>query len=121
MLDGWQQIDGSWYLFAGGAMQTGWKLSGGNWYYFSDTGVMQTGWLDQGGRRYYLTASGAMKRGLITEGETVYTLGDSGAVSGSKPLSSLPEPVLRLGPGGAGGQPQPPGRLHFLPGQVRPV
>ena len=99
MLDGWQQIDGSWYLFAGGAMQTGWKLSGGNWYYFSDTGVMQTGWLDQGGRRYYLTASGAMKRGLITEGETVYTLGDSGAVSGSKPLSSLPNQSYGWGQG----------------------
>ena len=99
MATGWQQIDGSWYLFAGGAMQTGWKLSGGNWYYFSDTGVMQTGWLDQGGRRYYLTASGAMKRGLITEGETVYTLGDSGAVSGSKPLSSLPNQSYGWGQG----------------------
>ena len=99
MLDGWQQLDGAWYLFAGGAAQTGWKLSGGNWYYFDGNGVMQTGWLELSGKRYCLTASGAMKTGLMTEGDTVYTLDDSGAVSGSKPVSSLPNRSYGWGQG----------------------
>ena len=99
MLDGWQQLDGDWYLFAGGAVQTGWKLSGGSWYYFDGNGVMQTGWLELSGKRYCLTASGAMKTGLMTEGDTVYTLDDSGAVSGSKPVSSLPNRSYGWGQG----------------------
>ena len=41
MLNGWQQINGSWYyLGANGAMTRGWQAVNGRWYYMNGDGVM---------------------------------------------------------------------------------
>ena len=55
-VNGWRQVDGSWYYFDGsGYMLTGWQNLGGTWYYMYDNGVMATNtWI--GG--YYVGADG---------------------------------------------------------------
>lgn len=57
-VNGWRQVDGSWYYFDGsGYMLTGWQNLGGTWYYMYDNGVMAANtWIGN----YYLGASGAM-------------------------------------------------------------
>ena len=57
-VNGWRQVDGSWYYFDGsGHMLTGWQNLGGTWYYMYDNGVMAANtWISN----YYLGASGEM-------------------------------------------------------------
>ena len=61
----WKQVDGKWYYYIDGVMQTGWKMYNGDWYYMDGNGVMQTGWLNQNGVKYYLRSNGAMVIGKI--------------------------------------------------------
>lgn len=66
--NGWEKIDGSWYLFdSSGWMLYDWKKDGNNWYYLgrSNDGSMKSGWLLQDNKWYYLGDSndGSMKTG----------------------------------------------------------
>ena len=94
--DGWNKIDGSWYLYNNkevqcgwieidddtyytdeetGVMQTGWQKIGDNWYYFKggDSGKMLTGFQKINGNWYYLdTETGAMQTGFVKVGNGTY-------------------------------------------------
>lgn len=65
--DGWEKIDGCWYLFnSKGYMTYSWQYSnGGNWYYLgsNNDGSMKTGWVLTGGKWYYMNSDGAMQVG----------------------------------------------------------
>lgn len=61
----WKKVDGKWYYYIDGVMQTGWQKYNGDWYYMDANGVMLTGWLEQNGAKYYLRESGAMVIGKI--------------------------------------------------------
>ena len=85
-VNGWRQVDGSWYYFDGsGYMLTGWQNLGGTWYYMYDNGVMAANtWIGN----YYLGASGGdgdehMDRGLLCRRRRRVDPGDMEAVSGS--------------------------------------
>ena len=42
----WKKYNGSWYLYKGTSMLTGWQKEGGKWYYLDpSSGIMKTGWL----------------------------------------------------------------------------
>lgn len=99
--DGWQKIDGKWYLFdaqgymvrgwhkrggywyymgADGAMLTGWQHINGKWYYFNKNGDMATGWVRDEGKWYYLDTNGDMKVGWILDNGKWYLTDGSGAI-----------------------------------------
>lgn len=70
-IDGWQQIDGTWYKFdRAGWMQTGWQPWGQDsqgraiWYYLKPSGAMAASeWIEgEGGKQYYVDHTGAMVR-----------------------------------------------------------
>ncbi|MVX66762.1 glycoside hydrolase [Clostridium chromiireducens] len=66
--NGWEKINGSWYLFdARGWMLYDWKQNGSNWYYLgrSNDGAMKSGWVLQDNKWYYLgdANDGSMKTG----------------------------------------------------------
>ena len=61
----WKQVDGKWYYYIDGVMQTGWKKYNGDWYYLNSDGVMRTGWLELNGSKYYFRDNGAMVIGKI--------------------------------------------------------
>ena len=47
-VNGWRQVDGSWYYFDGsGYMLTGWQNLGGTWYYMYDNGVDGCEYMDR--------------------------------------------------------------------------
>ena len=78
---GWEQINGTWYLFNySGKMLTNWQKVGGNWYYMDSSGAMQTGWLKTGDTWYYLNGSGAMVTGWQWVGNNWYYMNGSGAM-----------------------------------------
>lgn len=86
VLNGWQNINGVWYLFNNNATVKGWYNDGGTWYYLEPTsGIMQTGWIIDGGYRYYLNPNdggpkGSMVTGtMVIDGKTC-TFADSGAL-----------------------------------------
>lgn len=81
-VNGWVQVDKSWYWFENGKMVTGWKLINGTWYYMdTQTGIMKTGFYTVGGQKYYSDNSGAMLGGGWHKlGNTWYYMQGSGAV-----------------------------------------
>jgi GH25 family lysozyme M1 (1,4-beta-N-acetylmuramidase) len=101
--DGWELIDGKWYLFdyngwilydwkkegnswyyLGGAndgsMKTGWILTDNKWYYFNNSGAMQSGWQEINDTWYYLDHTGAMQTGWIHEDNKDYCLYSDGSM-----------------------------------------
>lgn len=62
-VNGWEYINGFWYLHINGKVQNGWKSVSGKWYYFDSTGEMLTGWQFISGRWYYFKLSGEMQTG----------------------------------------------------------
>ncbi|WP_297429767.1 GH25 family lysozyme [Clostridium sp.] len=99
--DGWELINGKWYMFDSegwmiydwkkdgnswyymgnnddGAMKTGWVLLDSKWYYFNENGAMQTGWQEINNEWYYLDHSGAMQTGWIHDDGKDYCLYSSG-------------------------------------------
>lgn len=64
--DGWEYIDGHWYLFdVAGWMLTGWQKVGGKWYYMASSGAMMADtWVQaSGGRWSWLTSDGSCATG----------------------------------------------------------
>jgi N-acetylmuramoyl-L-alanine amidase len=83
--DGFEKINGSWYLFdANGWMLYNWNNSGDKWYYLgnSDDGAMKAGWLFQNNKWYYLGESkdGTMKTGWQKIEDKWYYFDESGAM-----------------------------------------
>lgn len=64
---GWEKINGSWYYFKNGKMQTGW-LNNGYYYYLGQDGAMKTGWINDGGKQYYLKNDGVLVTDSIIDG-----------------------------------------------------
>lgn len=60
--NGWEKINGSWYLFdQSGWMLTGWQYVGGKWYYMQSNGIMyDAGWHEIANEWYYMYSGGAM-------------------------------------------------------------
>lgn len=84
MKTGWQQVDGKWYyLNPAGDMATGWKQIGKTWYYFSGAGIMQTGWLNLNGTYYYLQNWGGMATGTHMIDGKNYTFTANGVWNGA--------------------------------------
>ena len=79
MAKGWRLIEGKWYYFTGGAMQTGWKKLSGKWYYFNKNGSMVKGWRMIDGKWYYF-AGGAMVTGWRRLGGTWYFFSGGGVM-----------------------------------------
>ncbi|MGL4850562.1 MAG: N-acetylmuramoyl-L-alanine amidase family protein [Clostridium sp.] len=59
----WKSINGYYYYYENGVMQTGWKFIDGSYYYLNQDGTMQTGWLNLNGSWYYLDHNGRMAEG----------------------------------------------------------
>lgn len=83
--DGWEGIDGRWYLFdADGWMLTGWQQRGGSWYYLNEShdggfGAMLTGWVQDGGKWYWMNPDGSMSADEVKAvGDTFYAFDESG-------------------------------------------
>ena len=81
--DGYKKIDGIWYYFKGGVMQTGWVNYGGKWYYHTKSGSMKTGWLFDNSNWYYLNPNGSMRTGWLKWGGSWYFLKNSGEMQTS--------------------------------------
>ena len=67
-------IDGSYYTFIDGKMQTGWLLYNNTWYYLSESGAMVTGWITLGDKAYYLGGDGGMLTGWQNIDGQIYYL-----------------------------------------------
>ncbi|MDR3598526.1 GH25 family lysozyme [Clostridium sp.] len=101
--NGWEQIDGKWYLFDSngwmlydwkqdgntwyflgnandGSMKTGWQLINGKWYYFNTSGAMQTGWVQVNNNWYYFDVNGSMCTGWIVVNGKNYCLYSDGSM-----------------------------------------
>lgn len=67
--DGWKQIDGKWYYFKQGKMQTGWmKYCNTDWYYLGNDGARKTGWIKDGTTSYYLKDDGVLATDVVIDG-----------------------------------------------------
>jgi len=73
-IDGWSNVNKSWYYVENCNYVTGWKLLSNNWYYFGKDGVMKTGWQKVGKSWYFLKSSGAMLTGWHKDGGKWYYL-----------------------------------------------
>ena len=69
-----KKIDGSYYTFIDGKMQTGWLLYNNTWYYLSESGAMVTGWITLGDKAYYLGGDGGMLTGWQNIDGQIYYL-----------------------------------------------
>ncbi|MZK51884.1 GH25 family lysozyme [Clostridium beijerinckii] len=101
--NGWEHINGEWYLFDSegymcyswkkdgnnwyflggsndGTMKYGWVLTDNKWYYFGDKndGAMKTGWQQIDGKWYYFNTDGAMQTGWIADNSKLYCCYSSG-------------------------------------------
>ncbi|MGL4850560.1 MAG: hypothetical protein ACRC28_16845 [Clostridium sp.] len=76
--EGWENLNGVWYYYENGIIQTGWKYINGKYFYLNNNGQMQTGWLNLNGRWYYLNNSGEMQTGWLNLNGKWYYLNNSG-------------------------------------------
>lgn len=80
--NGWQLIDGKWYLFdMSGYMLSGWQHYGGTDYYLNSSGDMVTGWMQENRRWYYFGPDGAKVTGWLKDGDEWYFLGPDGVMA----------------------------------------
>lgn len=80
--NGWQFIDGKWYLFdMSGFMLSGWQHYGGKDYYLNSSGDMVTGWFQENRAWYYFGVDGAKVTGWLYDGLDWYFLGPDGVMA----------------------------------------
>ena len=100
---GWALIDGKWYCYKEGLLETGWKVSNNICYYLNKSGVMQTGWVKIDGRWYLFDRNGAMQTGWKKSGSIWYYLNDEGIMqTGWKKISGVwyyfsPDGAMQIG------------------------
>lgn len=82
VINGWNQIDGSWYLMdPTGVMLTGWQQMNGAWYLLKNNGAMATGWQQVNGVWYLLKSDGAMATGWQQVNGTWYLFNSNGELT----------------------------------------
>lgn len=71
--DGWNIVDGKWYLCKDGVKLMGWQQdpSDGKWYYLNSNGIC-SGWIQDGDTYYFCNASGVKQTGWVQIGTTWY-------------------------------------------------
>ena len=81
--DGWNQINGKWYIAnKNGQISKGWAQVGSKWYYLDDkTGEMKTGWVKYNGIWFYFEYSGEMAVGWIQVDDKWYYLNSNGSMA----------------------------------------
>ncbi len=95
--DGWVQINGKWYFYAGGEKATGWMQQGETWFYFDEEGVLQHGKIKIGNDWYYFNEDGAMVTGWQEENGKWYYFGPDGRMLTDQWI----EDTYYVGPDGA--------------------
>ncbi len=84
VLNGWQNLNGTWYFYENGTSHKGWYLDGNLWYYLDPTtGQMMTGWIIYNEHKYYLNPNvggpqGSMVTGAVTIDGTAYNFAATG-------------------------------------------
>lgn len=87
--NGWALINGKWYCYKEGVLETGWKFDN-VWYYLDSNGIMQTGWVRIDGLWYYLDSNGVMQTGWKMLGNVWYYLDSNGVMqTGWKKLDNV--------------------------------
>lgn len=71
--DGWNIVDGKWYLCKDGVKLMGWQQdpADGKWYYLNSNGIC-SGWIQDGDTYYFCNASGVKQTGWVQIGSTWY-------------------------------------------------
>ena len=101
---GQERINGKWYLFKKGRLQTGFqtvenpvrtvyyakktgemltgfqKIKGKTYYFLPRNGKMKTGWMNLDGLRYYFSKKGQMATGQIKKGKKYYWFNSKGVL-----------------------------------------
>lgn len=69
----WEEIDGNWYYYVDGVMQTGFQMINGQKYYLGDDGICRRStWVEVDGKKYYAMPDGALRVGWLSFGEDTY-------------------------------------------------
>ncbi len=95
--NGWVQMNGKWYFYAGGEKATGWMRQGETWFYFDEEGVLQHGKTKIGNDWYYFNEDGAMVIGWQEENGKWYYFGPDGRMLTDQWI----EDTYYVGPDGA--------------------
>lgn len=76
--DGWNIVDGKWYLCKDGVKLMGWQQdpADGKWYYLNSNGIC-SGWIQDGDTYYFCNASGAKQTGWVQTGSTWYYMDEA--------------------------------------------
>lgn len=86
--DGWNIIDGKWYLCRDGVKLMGWQEDEDKWYYLDSNGIC-SGWIQDGDDYYFCNASGVKQFGWVQIRDTWYYMDetDGRRVTGWKNLN----------------------------------
>lgn len=76
--DGWNIVDGKWYLCKDGVKLMGWQQDpeDGKWYYLNSNGIC-SGWIQEGDAYYFCNASGVKQTGWVQIGTVWYYMDET--------------------------------------------
>lgn len=82
---GWEDIDGEWYYFEKGTMQTGWKKIGNQRFYLQENGMLSQGWqyCEENSSWYYYDNKGNSKTGWLLDNGKWYWFNSNGTLNTS--------------------------------------